>query len=132
MGDFAVGLAGRSKELSELAHRVKGRIYLIRGNHERAAENFIPKRFEWIKDYFELKISRSISAVLFHYACRVWNASHHGVFQLYGHSHADLPDRPYDLQMDVGVDTEYADYTPLGLDPVWSRSWRRSGRRGRL
>jgi calcineurin-like phosphoesterase family protein len=41
--------------------------------------------------------------VLSHYAMRVWDRSHYGSMQLYGHSHGKLG--PIGRQMDVGVDT---------------------------
>jgi hypothetical protein len=43
--------------------------------------------------------------VLCHYAMRVWPHSGHGAWQLYGHSHGNLPDDPLSLSMDVGIDS---------------------------
>jgi calcineurin-like phosphoesterase family protein len=36
---------------------------------------------------------------------RVWPHSGRGAWQLYGHSHGNLPDDPLSLSMDVGVDS---------------------------
>jgi calcineurin-like phosphoesterase family protein len=110
-GDFIVGLGKNDPE--EIYQQLNGQIFLVRGNHERAAEKH-PQRFEWIKDYFEYE-NHGISIVLFHYALRVWNASHHGAWHLYGHSHGDMPENA-SLSFDVGVDVW--DYRPISLDEV--------------
>jgi calcineurin-like phosphoesterase family protein len=111
-GDFIVGLGKNDPEA--IYQRLNGQIFLIRGNHERAADKH-KQRFEWIKDYYEYD-RHGIKIVLFHYAQRIWNASHHGSWHLYGHSHGDMPDRPYELCFDVGVDCW--NFTPLSLDQV--------------
>ncbi len=54
--------------------------------------------------------------MLFHYAMRVWNASHHGSWHLYGHSHGTLPDDITSLSFDIGVDSQH--YKPLSYDEV--------------
>lgn len=57
------------------------------------------------------------NVVLFHYACRVWNASHHGSFHLWGHSHGGLSHQGRSL--DVGVDSW--DYRPVTILQVKDR-----------
>ena len=104
----------------ELLHRLNGKIYLIRGNHEKIAESSICRvRFEWIKDVYMLKVKDDhekfsqhgkVNIWLSHYAHRVWPKSHYGALHLYGHSHGNLPDDPRILSMDVGIDAE----EPLG------------------
>ena len=79
-------------------------------------------RFEWVKDYYELRVpdpdfhKGQQLVVLFHYAIREWNASHHGTYHLYGHSHGTLPDNPKSLSFDVGVDCH--DFYPLSYQEV--------------
>lgn len=113
IGDFALLSAAK---LRQIRNRLNGRIYLITGNHESAALE-CADCFEWIKDYYELTVSDSEAhkserfIVLFHYAMRVWNASHYGTWHLYGHSHGDLPDDETSLSFDVGVDCH--DFYPL-------------------
>ncbi|MEX2683055.1 MAG: metallophosphoesterase [Candidatus Sigynarchaeota archaeon] len=51
---------------------------------------------------------------LSHYAMRVWNASHFNSWQLYGHSHANLP--PAGKQHDVGVDNN--GFKPVSMDEL--------------
>lgn len=118
LGDFALMSAGKTRQLLE---RLNGRIHLIAGNHESAALE-CASSFVWIKDYYELTVPDPDAhqgkrfIVLFHYAMRVWNASHYGTWQLYGHSHGELPDDETMLSFDVGVDCH--DYYPLSYDDV--------------
>ncbi len=118
LGDFALMSPGKLKQLRE---RLNGKIYLVSGNHESSAHE-CKECFEWIKDYFELSIEDPDAhkgqrfIVLFHYAMRVWNASHYGTWQLYGHSHGDLPDDETALAFDVGVDVH--NFYPLSYQDV--------------
>jgi calcineurin-like phosphoesterase family protein len=54
--------------------------------------------------------------VLCHYAMRVWPHHGRGAWQLYGHSHNNLPDDPLALSMDVGVDTY--DFRPWHFEAI--------------
>ena len=47
---------------------------------------------------------------------RVWPHSGRGTWQLYGHSHGNLPDDPLSLSMDVGVDSH--GFSPCHFDEV--------------
>ena len=118
LGDVA--LCSPNK-LREILARLNGKIYLIAGNHDKSAKA-CRDRFEWIKDYYELEVSDSDGhkgkqlLVLFHYAMRVWQASHYGTYHLYGHSHGELPDDPKSLSFDVGVDCH--NYAPINYDEI--------------
>jgi calcineurin-like phosphoesterase family protein len=118
LGDFALC---NLEPCERVLDRLNGKIYLIRGNHEKTA-CAVPHRFEWIKDYHELYVPDPSNKggkqmiVMCHYAMRVWNASHHGAWQLYGHSHGVLADDPTLLSIDVGVDCH--GYTPVSLRQV--------------
>jgi len=120
VGDFALMSPGK---LRQLIARLNGKIHLITGNHESAALD-CADCFEWVKDYFELIVKDEDAhqgerfIVLFHYAMRVWNASHYGTWHLYGHSHGDLPDDETSLSFDVGVDSH--DFYPLSYADVKS------------
>jgi calcineurin-like phosphoesterase family protein len=116
LGDVAVGVQP-SDPLGELLYSLNGKIYLINGNHERAAHRY-PQRFEWIKDYFELK-AHGQHIVMFHYAQRVWHKSHRGSWHLYGHSHGDLPEIIGVNAFDVGMDCW--NFTPLSFDQIHDR-----------
>ena len=47
LGDLSLGNADFTKEVLD---RLNGKIYLIKGNHDKSTLSY-PKRFEWIKDY---------------------------------------------------------------------------------
>lgn len=118
LGD--VGLCEPSR-LRNILDRLNGKIYLIRGNHEKSAMA-CRDRFEWVKDYYELVMDDADAhrgkqlVVLMHYAMRVWNASHHGTYHLYGHSHGSLPDDPNSRSFDAGVDCH--NFKPISYDEV--------------
>ena len=117
LGDFALCNVEPCKRILD---RLNGKIYLIRGNHEKTALS-MPDRFEWVKDYHEMYHPDPAGngkqmIVLMHYAMRVWNASHHGSWQLYGHSHGTLPDDPTLLSIDVGVDCH--GYAPISFQQI--------------
>ena len=118
LGDFGLCKSYRMKDILD---QLNGKIYLIRGNHEGAAQAN-PQRFEWIKDYFELSIPDADAPngrqkiILLHYAMRVWRSSFRGTWHLYGHSHGNLPDDPTSRSFDVGVDCH--DFYPLSYEEV--------------
>ena len=101
--------------------QLHGTIRLIRGNHDSAADG-MKDAFDWIKDYYELKVLDSDASngkqliVLCHYAFRVWKHSHHGAFHLYGHSHGSLPDAPHARSFDAGCMLH--DYRPVSCARV--------------
>ena len=105
LGDFALC---SQNETAAILDRLNGQIRLIKGNHEGAALS-VAKRFNWIKDYYELKVPDEKArhgrhlVVLCHYAFRVWRFHHHGSFHLYGHSHGSLDDLKDQRCFDIGV-----------------------------
>jgi calcineurin-like phosphoesterase family protein len=76
----------------------------VRGNHDRWMDSDVPH-------IRELRIEGT-HLVVCHYAMRVWPRSHHGSWQLHGHSHGAL--EPVGLQWDVGVDNN--DFRPVPFD----------------
>jgi calcineurin-like phosphoesterase family protein len=86
-----------------------GRIHLIWGNHDSNQVRNLPR---WVSSqpYAEISVDGT-NLVLFHYAMRVWNRSHHGALHLYGHSHNTLPGDSGSC--DVGVDAW--DFRPVSL-----------------
>lgn len=108
LGD--VGFKGKPARLREILDRLNGKIYLILGNHEKdATDSKCRGRFEWIEKYemvrADLGEGRFQDIFLCHYAMLTWNKSHSGnVWQLYGHSHGNLPEAQDMVSCDVGVD----------------------------
>lgn len=96
--------------------RLKGRIFLVRGNHDR-----ISVRLPWagpVVDVARVVVQNLDGSpqglFLSHYAHRVWPRMHRGDIHLYGHSHGTLPGTA--ASTDVGVDC--FDYLPVTLDEI--------------
>lgn len=118
LGDISLARPERTKEIFD---QLNGSIFLVKGNHDKSALTY-HKRFEWIKDYYELSISDEDAPngrqkiILFHYAMKVWRSSFRGTWHLYGHSHGHLFDDETSRSFDVGVDCH--NYQPLSYDEV--------------
>lgn len=99
-------------------------VHLIYGNHDKQIrkDRTLQSLFSSTNDILNITLAGH-PIVLCHYAMRVWDKSHHGAWQLYGHSHGSLPDDPCALQLDVGVDTGlygHSKYTPYSLEELRS------------
>ncbi|MGC4041782.1 MAG: metallophosphoesterase family protein [Flavobacterium sp.] len=118
LGDIVLSNTDRTKLILD---RLNGTICLIKGNHDSSALGY-PKRFHWIKDYYELNVDDADAPngkqkiMLMHYAMRVWRSDFRGTWHLYGHSHGSLPDDPKMRSFDVGVDCH--DFYPLSYEQV--------------
>lgn len=109
---------GSPQYLYRVLERLKGKVYLIRGNHDlTVVRQPAAQRFEWIKDTYlfsaQLK-GKSYRLFLSHYPHRSWPESNQGSFHLFGHTHGNMP--PHGLSFDVGVDSN--NYTPISLEQV--------------
>lgn len=111
LGDFSMGKTAASTILD----RLNGRKHLIWGNHD---SNQVRNLHQWSSSqpYLELRLDGQF-VVLCHYKFDVFNKSHHGAIQLYGHSHGSLPGNSQ--QIDCGVDCW--DYRPVSLKTLMSR-----------
>lgn len=106
--------------------KLNGKVILIRGNHDyRRAASLVKKELFAFHDVLLLRPDKGSANPeqrhpqiwLSHYSHRVWPASYHGSWHLYGHSHATLPD--HGLSTDVGVDTRPDnDYKPFSLPEI--------------
>jgi calcineurin-like phosphoesterase family protein len=106
----------RPDDAKRLLSRLMGRIYLVKGNHDK--EQFLSEcsgRFEWVKDYFELTHEKQ-KIIMSHFPFLTWNKSHHGSWSLHGHCHGNLPDDPHALRIDVGVDCH--DFRPISFNEI--------------
>lgn len=100
LGDFCFG--GHEIVLRVRA-RLNGKIHLVLGNHDYANRIFnITGCFTSFNDIKEIKLDKTRTIILCHYAMRVWSKSHYNSGQLYGHSHGKLPN--LGKQWDVGLD----------------------------
>lgn len=93
LGDLSLG---NGKETNEILCRLKGRLYLIRGNHDERYlrdKDFDVSRFEWVKDYAELHDNKR-KIVLMHYPVFCYNGRFRRgedgtplTYMLHGHIH---------------------------------------------
>ena len=111
LGDFAMGKTHPSNFL----RRLKGRKHFIPGNHDSEQTKGL-KEWESVSPYMEVREAGKF-IVLCHYKFEVFNKSHYGALNFYGHSHGTLPGN--NQQIDVGVDCW--DYTPVTLDQILAR-----------
>lgn len=100
--------------------RLNGNHYYILGNHEELMldkeSEALRNHFVWVKERIKIRPNSILAPegiVLDHYAARVWNGSHKGAWQLYGHSHGELPE-DLGFAFDVGVDPN--NYSPVSIE----------------
>ena len=101
---------------AETLKKLKGKKYLILGNHDNPQvykkmliDGIILGVYETKKICVEGK-----TIWLSHYPHRSWNSSAHGAWHLYGHVHGTIPD--YGLSTDVGVDKWY--FHPVSFEEL--------------
>jgi len=126
LGD--VSLTAKNQPLGDLLKKLNGTIYLIIGNHENdaLANDWIKGRWEKICDVAEIHVKDEEITdgeqhiVMCHYPMIVWNGSHKGSWQLFGHVHGGLSNKGKILHpvtsMDVGVDSH--DFAPISYQQV--------------
>ena len=110
LGDFAFGQG--SKNPDKYFYRLNGKKHLIVGNHDGKKTIELP--WQSVNSMLEIKHNKQ-RIVLCHFAMRTWNHAYKGVWQLYGHSHATLPETD-SLSFDAGVDAW--NYKPISFDEV--------------
>lgn len=115
LGDFAFRLGERQDHLFWLFSRLRGRKYLIIGNHDvdnRGNLHPALASLEWAAPpQHALRTQDGGRAIwLAHYAARTWPCQHYGSVHFYGHSHGKLPG--IGLSRDVGVDMPDVVFTP--------------------
>jgi calcineurin-like phosphoesterase family protein len=118
LGDVCMG---RLNKVVHLLGRLKGRKYLIAGNHDKKARKMdeFKQHFVWIKDYYETTIYDPVTngktkVVMSHYPMASWNKMHHGSIMVHGHCHNTLPVDSKLKRIDVGVDAH--NYFPISSD----------------
>lgn len=104
-------------EIRRVLQQLNGKKYLIRGNHDKwANDKSLTAFFEWVKPYDEVADGNR-RVILFHYPIEEWNGYFRDSYHLYGHVHnageqlAALP-RRYNVSADV------VDFTPQTLDQL--------------
>lgn len=124
LGDFGFAEPGK---LLEVVKRLKGKKYLILGNHDKnirkKIDDMFQYYFEWIGDYLDITQQDSTitggkqKIILCHYPLLTWNKAHHGSWMLHGHCHSNIDHLNVNTRRhDVGVDGN--DYRPICYDEV--------------
>lgn len=115
-------------DMIDILENLNGTHYYVLGNHEELIfehRDIADLHFKVIRTRLHMKPSGGPKAgiVLDHFAGRVWHQSDKGSWQLYGHTHGELPDDYSYLAFDVGVDAN--DWYPVSLDEVASKMGKR-------
>jgi calcineurin-like phosphoesterase family protein len=123
LGDFI--FRKNVAEANEIIRKLKGKKYLIRGNHDKFADKstFDKSAFEWIRDYHVLEYN-NFRFVLFHYPILEWDGRFRGSIHLYGHVHhgGNNPEQKKQFEtlgqraVNVGVDVH--EYYPVSIETV--------------
>lgn len=112
----------------QVMKRLNGQHFYIYGNHDEVfSDSDLCEQFIWLRIREKISPDKTLAPhgiVLDHFAGRVWDGSHRGTYQLFGHSHGALDTyEPYLLSFDVGVDSN--NYTPVSLEEVHKRMQQR-------
>ena len=137
LGDFSMEKWEKTREILD---QLKGKIYLIQGNHDRFIKDkeFDESRFLWVRSYAEMH-DNGRKVILSHYPVMCYNGqnrlSKHGnpkTYMLHGHVHNTLDQRLLEQFQHITSNTlrgempipcnllncfcMYSDYVPWGLD----------------
>lgn len=121
LGDFSFQ---KLPQALETLKRLNGHKHLVFGNHDLVIRKNMKvfggqRCFETINEYHRISVETQ-DIILFHYALRVWEKSHHGSWSLHGHSHGGIP--PHNKSVDVGVDSHWITgvptYTPFAFETL--------------
>lgn len=114
LGDFSFS----KKRTEEFMNRLNGNKFFIKGNHDNHEMIKLYKKYgTYLGELAEVTINGQL-IVLCHYSLLVWNKSHRGSYNLFGHSHHSLPKRDDALCLDMGINGDGYNYTPQSFEWV--------------
>ena len=130
LGDFCLG----NKVYTEkVLQRLKGRKYLIRGNHDKSCQG-LERYFEWVGDIKEAKFNynqykfitegETFAVEMCHFPMLSWNRRPHGTCHLHGHCHSSIDsfnETSNELRVDVGLDGTLANLNFISLEQVYNK-----------
>ena len=130
LGDFCLG----NKEYTEkILNRLKGRKFLIRGNHDKSC-NGLERYFEWVGDIKEVKFTHNqypfidenetFALEMCHYPMLTWNRRPHGTCHILGHCHNSIQqfnEDSLELRVDVGLDSDIAKNGFVSLETIYNK-----------
>lgn len=124
LGDLSMGEVVNAVDLIK---RLKGRIILIRGNHDNAKRLAVYRELGIeIHDIFYLPYKGRFF-IMCHFPIaseefmKMVREDNSEVVCLYGHVHHNAPNGYKDGTFHVGVDTN--NLTPIALDDIWEQCW---------
>lgn len=121
LGDFCWG--GKQKEYLDRINCKQ--VILVYGNHDKDYLCCPTCKQKYFADFaeshasYELKTNfkgKSLLVHMYHYPIKEWNQWHRGSWHLFGHTHQQIPDDPYNYSLDIGVDGH--NFEPLSLDEI--------------
>lgn len=115
LGDVSFG---KNSETFELIKKLKGRKYLISGNHDKLSL-YVRDQFEWIKDYHKLRIDNH-RFILFHYPIYCWDGKEKGYIHLHGHVHTNSHE-DIKLKNKINVGMNLWSFAPVSIDEIISK-----------
>lgn len=119
LGDMVVYPNVKDQKIYEFLEGFNGIQYYVPGNHEDHLHviKSLPN-IHVLPDLVEIE-EHNQKIILCHYAMRVWNRMHKGVWHLYGHSHGSLMESSISRSFDVGLNCN--NYKLLTFDDVKAR-----------
>lgn len=120
-----------NEEAPDILSTLKGRKYLILGNHDRINSQ-MKDYFVWVKEIETIKDGDN-HVVLCHYPIAHWKNQYYGYIHLYGHIHNTRDTRPFELYKKMCVEDDIPfkaynvgcmlwDYTPRTLEEILERN----------
>lgn len=118
LGDFGGFWRKKDRPIELWLSRLRGRIILIRGNHDEKSGSGkrLEELFAETYPYLSIKLYKQ-RINLCHYSFRTWRGMNQGAWHLHGHSHGALP--PLEGSMDVGANC--IGYRPISFEEVRER-----------
>lgn len=110
LGDICFGRT----DYVDVIPRLNGRIFLVKGNHDKKTPQLPRDGFYQVYDYKEIKVW-DYNVVMLHYPMERWNKMGYGCIHLHGHTHGTC--QPAKNRMDVGIDN-HPEYRPFHWDEV--------------
>ena len=125
LGDFAMSCGWQ--QAYAFRQRLMGKQHFTWGNHDRPPTGSIaydmirnqPDCFEAVDYMFVLDLQAygvKYPVTVGHFFMGTYTKSHRGAWNLYGHSHNQLPEEPRWMSFDVGVDAW--DFSPVSIEEV--------------
>ncbi len=126
-GDWAFCSVSQAEGYMATLASIGINLFFIKGNHDkRDTINLYKKYGTFLGEQKSVIVQwegKEYPIVMNHYAMRVWDRSHHGVYHLYGHSHDSLDKngQEWGRSMDCGIMTALrlkGDYLPFSFPEI--------------